>query len=69
MRLITLIVCSLYSLGVFGSLVGGGNLTLGASKDQDADKIWGERQGACGYLTKPVDDKTLISAVNGLLTE
>jgi len=39
MRLITLLVCSLYSLGVFGSLVGGGNLTLGASKDQDAENF------------------------------
>ena len=39
-----------------------------SSKDQDADKVWGQRQGACGYLTKPVDDRTLISAVNGLLS-
>jgi twitching motility two-component system response regulator PilH len=39
-----------------------------SSKSQDADKVWGERQGACGYLTKPVDDRTLISAVNELLT-
>ena len=39
-----------------------------SSKSQDADKVWGERQGACGYLTKPVDDRTLISAVNDLLT-
>lgn len=39
-----------------------------SSKDQDADKVWGERQGACGYLTKPVDDRTLINTVNGLLT-
>ena len=38
-----------------------------SSKDQDADKVWGERQGACGYLTKPVDDRTLIATVNGLL--
>ena len=38
-----------------------------SSKNQDADKIWGERQGACGYLTKPVDDRTLIKTVNGLL--
>lgn len=38
-----------------------------SSKSQDADKVWGERQGACGYLTKPVDDRTLISAVNELL--
>ena len=40
-----------------------------SSKDQDADKVWGERQGACGYLTKPVDDKTLLTTVNGLLTD
>ncbi|MEM7078516.1 MAG: response regulator [Pseudomonadota bacterium] len=38
-----------------------------SSKSQDADRVWGERQGACGYLTKPVDDRTLIEAVNGLL--
>ena len=28
-----------------------------SSKSQDADRVWGERQGACGYLTKPVDDQ------------
>ena len=38
-----------------------------SSKDQDADKVWGERQGACGYITKPIDDRVLINAVNGLL--
>ena len=38
-----------------------------SSKNQDADKVWGERQGACGYLTKPVDDRTLIKTVNGLI--
>ena len=40
-----------------------------SSKDQDADKVWGERQGAVGYLTKPVDDKILIRTVNGLLMD
>ncbi|MGE0706085.1 MAG: PleD family two-component system response regulator [Vicinamibacterales bacterium] len=40
-----------------------------SSKSQDADRIWGERQGACGYLTKPVDDKTLINTVNDVLSE
>lgn len=39
-----------------------------SSKDQDADRVWGQRQGAHGYLTKPVDEKTLISAVNQALT-
>ena len=38
-----------------------------SSKDQDTDRVWGERQGASGYLTKPVNEKTLITAVNGVL--
>ena len=38
-----------------------------SSKNQDTDRLWGERQGARGYLTKPVDDRTLIDAVNGAL--
>lgn len=40
-----------------------------SSKNQDADRVWGKRQGACGYLTKPVDDRTLIDAVNDVLSE
>jgi twitching motility two-component system response regulator PilH len=40
-----------------------------SSKDQYADKIWGEREGACGYLTKPIDGRKLINMVNGLLAE
>lgn len=39
-----------------------------SAKNQDADRVWGERQGACGYLTKPVDDRTLIDAVNDALS-
>ena len=39
-----------------------------SSKSQDADRVWGERQGACGYLTKPVDDRTLIDTVNNVLS-
>jgi len=33
------------------------------TKDQETDKLWGERQGAKGYLTKPVDEKTLIATI------
>jgi len=40
-----------------------------SSKSQDADRIWGERQGACGYLIKPVDDRTLIDTVNNVLRQ
>ena len=39
-----------------------------SSKDQETDKVWGERQGAKGYLTKPVDDRTLIDTVNHVLS-
>ena len=38
-----------------------------SSKNQTADRVWGERQGACGYLTKPVDQRMLISTVNEVL--
>ena len=37
------------------------------AKDQEADKIWGARQGAKSYLTKPVSEKTLIDAVHSVL--
>ena len=40
-----------------------------SSKTQPADIVWGERQGAKGYLTKPVAPKQLISAVNGVLPQ
>ena len=39
-----------------------------SSKSQDADRVWGQRQGACGYLTKPVDDRTLIETINEVLS-
>ncbi len=38
-----------------------------SSKSQDADRVWGKRQGACGYLIKPVDDRLLIATVNQAL--
>ena len=37
------------------------------TKDQETDRLWGERQGAKGYLTKPVEPMTLMSAVDGVL--
>jgi twitching motility two-component system response regulator PilH len=37
------------------------------SKDQETDRVWGARQGAKGYLTKPVDDETLIGAIQKLI--
>lgn len=34
-----------------------------SSKDQDTDKVWGQRQGARGYLTKPVDAAALLAVI------
>ncbi len=37
------------------------------TKDQETDKIWGMRQGAKDYLTKPVDEKNLINTIQAIL--
>lgn len=37
------------------------------TKDQQADKIWGQRQGAKGYLVKPVDESVLIKAIQSIM--
>jgi len=39
------------------------------SKSQEADRIWGERQGARGYLVKPVDDSVLVATISQVLAE
>lgn len=38
------------------------------AKDQEKDRIWGQRQGADGYLSKPVDADELINAVAGMIS-
>jgi twitching motility two-component system response regulator PilH len=38
-----------------------------SSKNQETDKLWGMRQGAKGYLGKPVDEALLIEEINNLL--
>jgi twitching motility two-component system response regulator PilH len=37
------------------------------TKDQQTDKLWGKRQGAKGYLVKPVDEKKLIDSINQVM--
>jgi twitching motility two-component system response regulator PilH len=37
-----------------------------SSKDQETDRIWGMRQGAKGYLAKPVDTDQLLAAIAAL---
>jgi twitching motility two-component system response regulator PilH len=36
------------------------------TKDQETDKIWGKRQGASDYVTKPVDETELLSKISAL---
>jgi twitching motility two-component system response regulator PilH len=36
------------------------------SKDQETDKIWGMRQGATAYVTKPLGDGELLQKIAAL---
>ncbi|MBZ0226536.1 MAG: response regulator [Comamonas sp.] len=36
------------------------------SKNQETDRVWGMRQGARGYITKPVDAAELREKINAL---
>lgn len=37
------------------------------TKDQETDRLWGQRQGAKGYLTKPVDARALIDEIRSVM--
>ena len=37
------------------------------TKDQETDRIWGARQGAKSYVTKPVEEELLMEAINQYL--
>jgi twitching motility two-component system response regulator PilH len=39
---------------------------LVTSKNQQTDQIWGMRQGAKGYVTKPVDENDLLGKIKAL---
>ncbi len=39
------------------------------TKDQKTDKMWAERQGAKGYITKPFVENILLEEVNRLLLD
>lgn len=42
-------------------------VVLVTTKDQHTDKVWGERQGASGYVVKPPQEDELMAKVNELL--
>lgn len=42
-------------------------VVLVTTKDQDTDKVWGERQGAAGYIVKPPKEDELVAKINELL--
>lgn len=41
-------------------------IILVTTKDQDTDKVWGMRQGAKGYLTKPFTESELSDVIDGM---
>ncbi|MFV2060470.1 MAG: PleD family two-component system response regulator [Gammaproteobacteria bacterium] len=38
-----------------------------STKDQETDRVWGLRQGAKDYITKPVDEAMLMQKINAML--
>lgn len=38
-----------------------------STKDGEADRIWGMRQGATAYVTKPVNPEKLLSAISAAI--
>lgn len=42
-------------------------IVLVTTKDQDTDRMWGMRQGAKAYITKPFDENDLAGVINELL--
>lgn len=39
-----------------------------STKDQETDRIWGQRQGAKGYLVKPIKKALLLSTIDEVLS-
>lgn len=42
-------------------------IVLVTTKDQDTDRVWGLRQGAKAYVTKPIDDAELTRVIRDYL--
>lgn len=37
------------------------------TKDQETDRVWGRRQGASGYLVKPVAESELLKTIEAVM--
>ena len=42
-------------------------IILVTTKDQETDKVWGMRQGAKAYVTKPIKEEELLKALDEFL--
>ena len=42
-------------------------IILVTTKDQDTDRVWGLRQGAKAYVTKPIDEAEVTRTINEYL--
>ena len=42
-------------------------IVLVTTKDQETDKVWGMRQGAKAYVTKPIKEEELLKALQEFL--
>ncbi|MDI1301422.1 MAG: twitching motility response regulator PilH [bacterium] len=42
-------------------------IVIVTTKDQETDRVWGKRQGARDYLTKPVDETFLMQTIASLV--
>ena len=37
------------------------------TKDQETDRVWGARQGAKGYLVKPINEALLLTTIKNVI--
>ena len=42
-------------------------VVLVTTKDQETDKVWGMRQGAKAYITKPINEPQLVQTIKEIL--
>ncbi len=42
-------------------------IVIVSTKNQETDRVWGQRQGAKDYLTKPFTEGELLNAIKGVL--